>query len=485
MSFNGSGVAVINSAGQPVVASTLITAVAMNALTADLASMLSTCVLKDGTQTITANIPFGGFKATGMAAGTVRTDSATLANVQDGTGVYVGTVGGTADVITLTASPAIAAYVAGQTFRFIAGGTNTTNVTVAVSGLVARAITKNGTTPLVAGDIPAGAMVQITGDGTRFILGTTGAATVPPSVLPISGGTLTGNLAISVSDARTNTVASPFTITSQTSGTPAAGIGTGLILQAESGDEAPSNFGGLSFAATDITAGSEDTYFQVFVRVAGAVLSEAYRFIATTAFKAMFTHANSADRTYTLPNATGSIPTIAAQSDVNAMTSTAMALTPNHNIIVLGAVQNATSGTSIDFTAIPAGVRRITVMFVGVSTSGTDAWLIQIGDAGGIETTGYLGVGSNVAGATNSTAGLLLRSASAAHVANGQIVLSMVDAATFTWVLSGILGYSNTNEILLSGASKFTSAELDRVRITTTGGTDTFDAGLINISYER
>jgi hypothetical protein len=172
MSYNGSGVFVVNSSGQPVVASTLITAATFNAFTADAATGLSTAILKDGTQTVTADIPFNNKKLTGVAPGTLRTDAASLATIQDGTGVYVGTVGGTADVITLTASPAITAYAAGQTFRFIASGANTTNVTVAINGLAAKAITKNGTTALVAGDIPAAMIVEMTYDGTRFILGT-------------------------------------------------------------------------------------------------------------------------------------------------------------------------------------------------------------------------------------------------------------------------------------------------------------------------
>lgn len=176
MSFNGSGVFQINSSGQPVSAGTSISAATHNALTADLATGLSTCITKDGQTTVTANIPMATYKITGLGAGTARTDAASLATIQDGTGVYVGTVGGTADVITLTPSPAITAYAAGQTFRFIASGANTTNVTVNVSALGAKAITKNGTTALVAGDIPASAMVEITYDGTEFILGTVGAS---------------------------------------------------------------------------------------------------------------------------------------------------------------------------------------------------------------------------------------------------------------------------------------------------------------------
>jgi hypothetical protein len=170
MSYNGSGTFNINTAGQPVVTGTSIDPTVFNNLTADLASGLSTAICKDGQTVVTANIPMASYKITGLGAATARTDAASLANIQDGTGVYVATVGGTADVITLTPSPAIAAYAAGQTFRFIAAGANTTNVTVNVSGLGAKALTKNGTTALIADDIAAGDMVECTYDGTRFIL---------------------------------------------------------------------------------------------------------------------------------------------------------------------------------------------------------------------------------------------------------------------------------------------------------------------------
>lgn len=219
------------------VSATLITAAAFNAFSADVATGLSTCILKDGTQTVTANIPLGGFKITGLGAGTARTDGASLATIQDGTGVYVGTVGGTADVITLTSSPAITAYAAGQTFRFIASGANTTNVTVAVSGLAAKAITKNGTTALVANDILSGMMVCITYDGTRFILGThltsdivtlTGTQTLTNKTLtspaisnPVFSGSATGTYTL----AGTPTIASATLQACSVSATAVAALG--------------------------------------------------------------------------------------------------------------------------------------------------------------------------------------------------------------------------------------------------------------------
>jgi hypothetical protein len=170
MSYNGSGAFSINTAGQPVQTDTSISSTVFNNLTADLATGLSTAICKDGQTTITANIPFATFKITGLGNGTDKQDAATIANIVAGTGVYVGTVGGTADVITLTASPAVTAYAAGQRFYFIAGGTNTTNVTVNVSSLGAKALTKNGSTALTAGDIGSGSIVSMVYDGTRFIL---------------------------------------------------------------------------------------------------------------------------------------------------------------------------------------------------------------------------------------------------------------------------------------------------------------------------
>lgn len=190
MSDNGSGTYVVNSAGQPVVSATPITATAFNAYTADAATAMSNRICKDGQTTVTANIPMATYKFTGLGSGSARTDSCNIGNVQDGTGVYVGTVGGTADVITLTPSPAITAYVAGQTFRFIASGANTTNVTVAISGLAAKALTKNGSTALIANDIASGQIVSMVYDGTRFVIVSISSTATLTS--PVLAGTVTG-----------------------------------------------------------------------------------------------------------------------------------------------------------------------------------------------------------------------------------------------------------------------------------------------------
>lgn len=148
-----------------------------------------------------------------------------------------------------------------------------------------------------------------------------------------------------------------------------------------------------------------------------------------------------------------------------------------------------TSGTSIDFTSIPAGVTRITVNLNGVSTSGTAIPYLQLGDSGGVETTGYLGTRTVLANAaavtvSSETAAFAWGGGSAANVFHGSLVLTLVNAATNVWVCSGNIAYSNATGLTIVAGSKPLSATLDRVRLTTSNGTDTFDAGSANISWE-
>lgn len=152
--------------------------------------------------------------------------------------------------------------------------------------------------------------------------------------------------------------------------------------------------------------------------------------------------------------------------------------------------QVTTSGTAINFTGIPSGVRRISIMFSGVSLSAGGSLTLQIGDSGGLETTGYSGSYFYVITGTSYSAGLfsfyyvLANIGSTASTFTGTIVLNLENAATNTWVIHGILGQGDTNSINFVGGVKSLSAELDRLQISTSAGTATFDAGAINISYE-
>ena len=153
--------------------------------------------------------------------------------------------------------------------------------------------------------------------------------------------------------------------------------------------------------------------------------------------------------------------------------------------ITLGTEQTSTSGTAIDFTSIPAGTKRITIMLVGLSIDGVQELLIQLGDAGGVETSGYASAVGDSAGQTLSTAGFIcVTGGAAAAVLNGAIVLTLEDAANFTWIGSMNIGRTEAASAYSGGGSKSLSAELNRVRITTNGTPDDFDAGAINIQYE-
>ena len=163
-------------------------------------------------------------------------------------------------------------------------------------------------------------------------------------------------------------------------------------------------------------------------------------------------------------------------------------VTSPSNIIKSGTAVASTSGTSIDFTSIPSWVKRVTVMFSGVSTNGTSNVQVQLGTAGGFQTTNYLGATSILTGVSapaNFSSGLLITGAMGAGVLlHGALTLAVVDAASGTWASTTITGRSDTNQLNVGGGTKTLSGTLDRVRITTVGGTDTFDAGTINILYE-
>ena len=143
----------------------------------------------------------------------------------------------------------------------------------------------------------------------------------------------------------------------------------------------------------------------------------------------------------------------------------------------------STSGTAIDFTGIPSWVKEITVSFSGVSTSGASVYLFQLGDSGGIENSGYNASGSNYAANTISTSGFPSHNNDSTFAMGGFI--KFVNLSGNTWVGSGNFGMiASGGQVISIGGNKTLSGVLDRVRITTAGGIDTFTAGSINIMYQ-
>jgi hypothetical protein len=155
---------------------------------------------------------------------------------------------------------------------------------------------------------------------------------------------------------------------------------------------------------------------------------------------------------------------------------------------VLGTAVATTSGTAIDFTSIPAWAKRITVMLDGVSTTGTSILLLRAG-AGSVATTNYsgqtAGASSVVLGASSRTDGFPLNSSTAAtDTWRGSLTLTLLNAATNVWSMQGVLGNAAATSCYFMAGTVALPGTLDRVRLTTPGGTDTFDLGSANLLIE-
>ena len=155
--------------------------------------------------------------------------------------------------------------------------------------------------------------------------------------------------------------------------------------------------------------------------------------------------------------------------------------------ITSGTAITLTNQTAPEFTGIPAGVKRITVLFGGVSTNGTNNLLIQVG-SGSYSTSGYTSASGRTNSANNAamntnTTGIHILNSSASDSLRGAVVLYLLTGNT--WVGNGNITSDTTLiSITIGGTSPALSGALDRVRVTSVGGTDQFDAGTLNIFYE-
>lgn len=199
------------------------------------------------------------------------------------------------------------------------------------------------------------------------------------------------------------------------------------------------------------------------------------------------------DTTQTLTNKTLTSPTINGGTVSSAtLTSPTIGGTPvvDGSLIVLGTSQ-AASGTAVTFTGIPAWVKRVTLMFNQVSTTGTSPIYVRLGTASGIESSSYVCVSTVLAGGAASvgsvtsafpvTVGTSYTVAAAVH--SGQFIFSLFGSDT--WTVSGSIGNPSTPyNFLTSGSKTLSSGALTQLQITTFNGTDSFDNGSFNIQYE-
>jgi hypothetical protein len=205
---------------------------------------------------------------------------------------------------------------------------------------------------------------------------------------------------------------------------------------------------------------------------------------STSGYTEIDAPAVAGSNTITLPTGAGS----AYQVVRNGATAGSLEFTDK---IVSGTAQNSTSGTSIDFTGIPSWVKRVTVMFNGVSTSSTSPIIVQLAASGTVQTTGYTGTMTQSQQSQNNvvttlSSGFNIVDATgvlATQTLYGAMTLTLMSSNDF--MATGLFGSPPATTRMFSLAGyKSLGATLDRVRITTVNGTDTFDAGSINILYE-
>jgi hypothetical protein len=406
MSYNGSGTFQINTTGQPVVTGTVISSTAFNALTADLATGLSTAITKDGQTATTARIPF----AAGISS-TLVTDSTSSST---GSIITSGGIG-----------VAKAAYI-GTTLTVT--GSSTFTGAIAVDSVTDSSSTLTGSIQTDGG----------LGVAKAVFVGTT---------LSVSGtSTLTGVATLTAQPILSSLTASKPVFTDASKGL----VSTGTLAADQGGTGVANN------AAMTVTGSGNFAYTRTLTGTTNVTFPTTGT-LATLAGSETFTN-----KTLISP-AIGGTPT-----GVGVLTS--------------GTAVASTSGTSIDFTSIPSWVKRITVMFNGVSTSGTSNLQVQIG-AGSVVSSGYSSSSwtSNTNNSSATSGFLITATNAAANTYYGNVIICLQTGNT--WVESHALG-GLTNNNCMGGGSISLGGALDRVRITTVNGTDTFDAGSINILYE-
>lgn len=439
-------------------ASVPITASRMDAEFDGIATALTNSLAKNGETDPTANLPMATYKHTGVGATNSRTDYADTAAVQDG-GLTYAVDTGAADAYVMSLAPAITAYVTGAEYAFKVVNASTGAATLNINGVGAKTIKKYHDQDIEAGDLEAGGVYVVRYDGTNMQL-----------VSPVSGSTYSSDLTLSGNNTHSGTNTFQKTVYLKKGADVASAAELPILTDGNyfdvTGTETVTSIATTGKIGTVIKLHFDDV-LTLTHHATDLILPGGANITTAAGDEAEFVEYASGDfrcTSYTRADGTSLV------SD-----------------IVLGTPVASTSGTSIDFTSIPAGTKRITVNFKGVSTNGTSNLMAQIGDSGGIETSGYLGNAMQISSPTAplNGAGFLLTGAMAAsNVLHGRLTLELENESAFSWIGDGVLARSDGGNTHAFGGSKSLSAELDRVRITTAGGTDTFDAGEINITYE-
>ncbi len=378
-----------------------------------------------------------------------------------------------------------------------------------LTGAVNVAVTSGGTTtvPAIADGVSSDArnqFITITGSLTSVQTATVQLPVGTSTNFKLyfvknsAGGTVTVTTATGTNVAVPNGASMILRVTNagvEATMTYAASLTLGTALAATSGGTGQASYavGDLLYASSTtalskLTVGATDAVLTVAAGIPSwvATLPVASggtgQTTAATAFDAL---KQSATTSYV-----GAVQ-LATTAEVQTGTDAAKPITPSTlrgGALVRATVQNTTSGTAIEFTGIPSWVKRIVVMFFGVSTNGSTRMIVQLGTSGGIETTNYFSSASysNSAGTfTFETTGLVLEptgSASPPYARYGSMVIENVNSNS--WVSRSTISIDTGSVVPAGAGGKTLAGTLDRLRITTVGAADTFDAGSVNILYE-
>lgn len=343
---------------------------------------------------------------------------------------------------------------------------------------------------LVAGSLTAASLEQVNTTSSQTLSNKT--LTSPVISSPTFSGTASGTYTLGGTPTFSSPTLTNPTLSGTVSGTYSMGTPTGLDLANANGLPVSTGISGLgsgvaTWLATPSSAnlasavtgetGSGALVFGTSPTISGLTLS------GTPVFP---------DNVFTIGGSATSSKKLAFEVD-GLSAATTRTLTAQDRNMTLGIVhatsQGSVSGTSRDFTGIPSGVRKVHVYGLGVSTNGTSGMTLRIG-AGSVDTSGYdsmllEGAASGNAALVTTAAVALTGANIAASIYYFDITFSIVEPSTNTWLYRGSV--SKPAGTPLYGAvsgSKTLSGSLDRVRITTVNGTDTFDAGTVNIACE-
>lgn len=490
MARNGSGTYSL-PAGNPVTTGTTISSTWANNTLSDISTALTASIAYDGQTVPIANLPMGGNKHTGVGNATVRTNYASAADVQDGSLTYLTSVSGT-DTIVATGPVGMSAYATGQVFRFISAGANTGATTVNINTIGAKAIVKLNGSPLVAGDIPSGAMVSISYDGTSFQLQSTlgvssfsgGATGLTPSTATTGAVTLAGVLgklnggtgALTASITFVARAANVVTIT--TSGVHGFVTGDYVTVAAVTNTGFNGNF---TVASTPTT--TSFTYAQVGSTVGttadtGTVTDLSYVNLTTNVTGTLYPNFGGTGAS-TLPtgnlvvgNATSTVSTIAPALNGESLIVTA-GTSVTAGSFVIGATYTITSVGTTSFTSIGASANTVGVAFTATGVgSGTGTATLNTWAAGSsiVSGTALSASGSSMSFTTIPSWVKRVTVAFNIFATNGNddILVQLGYGSTPTYVATGYNGsYSRVQNGTSSDAATSTSGFL--IRYTNSG----------------